>query len=243
MKRIFGFILLILVAGTAMAQNFTVHFDNLNGTALINGEVVMTGMVTNNSETDTLNLLFIRDSVSTPEFWSTSLCFEECAAPWIDSLGTQIAPLDSQHVSFHFWTDNMPAYGMAWIRFQDADGWMSELFMLYAETVLSGIEEAAQTPVQFALYPNYPNPFNNETMIRFAAPSAGTADLAVFDITGRRIRSLNHDIASAGETRMHWDGKNSSGQDAPSGIYFYRLNFRTSGGEISRAVQKMTLLR
>ena len=58
------------------------------------------------------------------------------------------------------------------------------------------------------------------------------------DIAGRTVRVLFDDVASAGETSLRWDGRDSNGSEVASGVYFFRL--RSADG--SRAV-KATLRR
>ncbi len=91
----------------------------------------------------------------------------------------------------------------------------------------------------FDLHANAPNPFHPTTQIRFVVPPAGgQARLAVYDVTGRRVRTLADGFASGGEHAVRWDGTDEAGRQLPSGIYFCRLE----GAGASR-VRKMALLR
>ncbi len=85
---------------------------------------------------------------------------------------------------------------------------------------------------------NMPNPFNPLTEIKFALPQTGHVDLAVYDLSGRRVRTLVSGTVSAGEQTITWNGRDEAGQTVPSGMYFYRLN--TGTDTMSR---KMTLLK
>ncbi len=93
-------------------------------------------------------------------------------------------------------------------------------------------------PRSFKLYPNYPNPFNPSTTIGFDLPRRSYVELVVFNILGQEIRRLREQSLPAGHHQAVWSGDYVSGQQVPSGIYFYRL--RT--GDISR-VGKMVLLK
>jgi hypothetical protein len=79
------------------------------------------------------------------------------------------------------------------------------------------------SPKQLTLYPNYPNPFNQSTVIRFDNNRAQTVTLEIFDITGRKVRTLTKGFLPAGSFRFNWNGKDASGADVPSGVYFYRV--------------------
>jgi len=64
-----------------------------------------------------------------------------------------------------------------------------------------------------------PNPFFSGTMLRFGAPAAGAVQVDVFDVTGRRVRSLQ---AAAGNDEVYWDGKDESGRSLGAGTYYLR---------------------
>ncbi len=78
-------------------------------------------------------------------------------------------------------------------------------------------------PRKPVLYPNYPNPFNQSTVIRFDNNRAQTVTLEIFDITGRKVRTLTKGFLPAGSYRFNWNGKDAAGSDVPSGVYFYRV--------------------
>ncbi|MFH1700754.1 MAG: T9SS type A sorting domain-containing protein [Candidatus Zixiibacteriota bacterium] len=83
--------------------------------------------------------------------------------------------------------------------------------------------DAEQLPTEFSLSQNYPNPFNPSTEISFALPDAVDVKLDIFNIMGQRITSLINAHLEAGLHSVVWDGKDSFGRPAASGIYFYRL--------------------
>ncbi|MCK4653522.1 MAG: T9SS type A sorting domain-containing protein [Candidatus Cloacimonetes bacterium] len=76
---------------------------------------------------------------------------------------------------------------------------------------------------QLTLYPNYPNPFNPETHITYYLSDAGEAKLAIFNVTGQKVRTLVSGIQLAGEHAIIWNGTDDNGNSVSSGIYFYRL--------------------
>ena len=84
-------------------------------------------------------------------------------------------------------------------------------------------EEEIFEPAQFALRQNYPNPFNQGTMIGFTLARSGFVSLNIYDILGRKVRTLVSEHLSSGHNSVLWDGKNNSGNDVASGIYFYRI--------------------
>ena len=94
------------------------------------------------------------------------------------------------------------------------------------------------TPPSFALQPNYPNPFNPRTTIRFTLDREQQTDLTLFDARGRVVRTLLSGPASAGEHAVAWDGCDESGRACAAGVYLARLR-----GETAVTTTKLTLVR
>ena len=95
-------------------------------------------------------------------------------------------------------------------------------------------------PKAFTLSQNYPNPFNPSTSLTFTVPTGASADvrLEVFDVRGRRRRTLFKGEKKPGTYEIHWDGRNQEGAAVESGTYLARL---TAGQD--RIVRKMILLK
>src|SRR4030095_2115302 len=77
-----------------------------------------------------------------------------------------------------------------------------------------------EDPHEFDLCPNYPNPFNAVTHIEFWLPRKGYVEIAVFDILGRKIKTLvdPSEISNVGTSYTVFDGA-----DFASGVYIYRM--------------------
>jgi hypothetical protein len=93
-------------------------------------------------------------------------------------------------------------------------------------------------PAALALRGNEPNPFNPATTIRFDLPAAGPAELSVYDVSGRLVRTLVKGNLVPGRHEIDWTGVDGEGSGCPSGVYFYRL---TAGRESRTG--KMVLIR
>ena len=76
---------------------------------------------------------------------------------------------------------------------------------------------------EFRLGQNYPNPFNPSTTIDYRVPTAAKVTLVVYDIMGNKIRRLVDGFKAAGIYRAVWDGKDASGKQVASGVYFYQM--------------------
>ncbi len=93
-------------------------------------------------------------------------------------------------------------------------------------TVTTGAVDAPVIagPARFALGLARPNPFGSQTAITFEVPRAGAeANLSVFDVTGRRVRTLVSGPQTPGYHVVVWDGTDEGGQRVAAGTYFYRL--------------------
>ena len=90
----------------------------------------------------------------------------------------------------------------------------------------------------FALLPNYPNPFNPITTIRYEIASREHVELRVFDVSGALVRTLVDEAKAAGAYSLEWNGRDDRGTPVSSGVYFYRL----TAGAFSD-VRKMTLVK
>lgn len=93
-------------------------------------------------------------------------------------------------------------------------------------SLTTGVEAGAETqaaPADFELLQNFPNPFNPETQIKFYLSKAGQVELAIYNLTGERLRHLISAALPAGWHAVTWDGKDENGNGLPSGVYWYRL--------------------
>lgn len=95
-----------------------------------------------------------------------------------------------------------------------------------------------QSPEHYALESNYPNPFNQQTVIKFAIKNDEFVTLKIYNLLGREVRTLKSEYLPAGYYNTVWDGTNAHGAAVASGIYFYRLQ---SGSYVN--VNKMVLIR
>jgi hypothetical protein len=91
---------------------------------------------------------------------------------------------------------------------------------------------------KLALHQNYPNPFNPSTKISFALPGKVFVNLSIYDITGRRVKTLVHTPLGEGLKEITWHGIDARGNPVSSGVYFYRL---TAGKRT--LTKKMILLK
>lgn len=99
--------------------------------------------------------------------------------------------------------------------------------------------EVPGVPVDYALHPCRPNPFNPSTVIWFDLPVTSTVDLEVFDLKGRRVVTLVADeVMPAGRHTVAWHGRDGHDRPVAAGIYLYSLE-----AEGFKATRRMTLVK
>lgn len=126
-----------------------------------------------------------------------------------------------------------------WVRGRDAAGlWGNAIgrTVRVNEAGFSGV--LSDRPLTFALYRNAPNPIQTQTVIRYDLPKSTEVQLAVYDVAGRRVRTLADGVMGPGAFAATWDGRDAGGRPVGSGVYFYRL--RAGAFEATR---KMTRLQ
>jgi WD40 repeat protein len=97
---------------------------------------------------------------------------------------------------------------------------------VYAFTVPTAVGggERPPAPAVSRLEQNYPNPFNPQTTIAFSLKQRARVVIAIYDVTGARVRTLLDETRAAGSyTDVRWDGTNATGLQVASGVYFYQL--------------------
>ena len=104
-----------------------------------------------------------------------------------------------------------------------------------AADLVAGAQELL--PSAYALEPNYPNPFNPTTEIRFALPEAANVRLVVYDALGREVARLVEGPVGTGYQHAPFDASN-----LPSGVYLYRME-ATGGKEAFSKTGQMVLVK
>ncbi|MBN1434974.1 T9SS type A sorting domain-containing protein [Candidatus Fermentibacterales bacterium] len=94
-----------------------------------------------------------------------------------------------------------------------------------------------ELPAALVLSGNSPNPFAGETVISFGTPAAGRATLRVYDMAGRLVRTLTDGDLPAAQHSVVWDGRDQSGSEVGTGVYFCRLE--SAGQSISHKLVRV----
>jgi hypothetical protein len=99
-------------------------------------------------------------------------------------------------------------------------------------SIIDNVDEAAEAKRQVALSA-YPNPFNERTTIEYTVPTQGRVQLELYDLLGRRLKTLRDEVQAAGQYRV-----SLSGAGYASGVYFCRYSIAGENG-----VQKLVLMK
>ncbi len=99
-------------------------------------------------------------------------------------------------------------------------------------------EDYVAQPLTYALHQNYPNPFNPETRIRFDLAATQDVKLVIYDVLGRKVRTLVNSEFGPGMHIVNWNGLNDANEQVATGMYVYRI----IAGDFTKH-QKMLLVR
>ena len=82
-------------------------------------------------------------------------------------------------------------------------------------------------PENFALKPNFPNPFNPSTTIPYELPEVSSIKIDIYDLAGKKIRTLVNNNVEAGFHTCVWNGKNDKGEKIAAGVYIVSMKTRS----------------
>ncbi|MBN1781495.1 T9SS type A sorting domain-containing protein [bacterium] len=141
-----------------------------------------------------------------------------------DEFGISVIPLEdftrpeTGELMFRFKVINDPANGFP--------KWTIDDVMLHPnEATVTGVgkEYVRIGKEDFVLKNNYPNPFNQSTVIRYAITREQHLTIRILNILGQEVRTLIDQEQPPGEYTVIWNGRNSRGFEADSGIYYCRM--------------------
>lgn len=104
--------------------------------------------------------------------------------------------------------------------------------------MISSAPDNSVVPAATSLRSLQPNPFNPRITISFNVGRSGPIELNIYDLVGRRIKTLISEHLETGQYSQNWDGRDNSGSEMPAGIYLVRIKSETTIDS-----EKMTLLK
>jgi hypothetical protein len=114
---------------------------------------------------------------------------------------------------------------------------------LRSESSSDFLSALKSNPTVFELAQNYPNPFNPETQIPFALPEMAHVRIAIFDLTGREIKTVTDDNWAAGYHTLRWNGLAAEGQKVGTGVYLCNISALGESGRRFRQTIKLLFIK
>jgi len=156
---------------------------------------------------------------------SSRWSYPKLGGPWGNSIGEYISTGNGGGPYSLFWTDSR--------------GTSQDIY--FANGNYSGVEGTVvndAVPKGVRLDPSAPNPVTDHSLIAFSLPRPSLASLCLYDVSGRRVKTLTQGPREAGYHVIRWDGDDEAGRKVSSGIYLYRL---TAGNQ--NLTRRLTLVR
>ena len=233
-------ILLAFLCRGNFAQTFTVSVPDTIKSDTLNSEIIFNVAITNISNSP-LSVYMIRKSNILPDNWQSSLCFDFCFAPFLDSIATTadfsnstpLAVGEKRTMSLHFFP--LVSYGVGNCKLEVGNlNIPSEhkIFNFTATASLTSVQDIS-APGGFYLLQNYPNPFNPSTVIKYSVGKAGQVTLKLYNVIGKKIATLINEFKEPGNYYYSFNAK-----DLTAGVYLYKF---TAGNFVS--VKKMILMK
>jgi len=158
--------------------------------------------------------------------WDTEIV--QLGIPWLNTVGGETGTMsanDSRSIFFYSNSNGLDigSYIGQFNLYPDHNEYAVEnavvILNVFEELVLS----SNNIPNNFALHQNYPNPFNPITKIDYNIPDAVKVKIDIYDIRGRKVKSLLNKFQEPGFKSIQWNASNDLGEKVSSGMYFYKI--------------------
>lgn len=93
-------------------------------------------------------------------------------------------------------------------------------------------------PLEFSIFQNFPNPFNDMTRISYDIPVNGFVNISIYNVLGQKIKELINEEVAAGNHNISWDATNEEGARVSSGLFFVKIKYMDN-----EQTKKIILLR
>jgi hypothetical protein len=148
---------------------------------------------------------------------------------------------ESELVNHEYAHDFAQSYQHAMVRLRVLDGGApADSAFLYESISIPDVSTATPPPVtgpEPLRLLSAPNPFTSQTILSFALPVEETVEVAVYDVSGRRVATLHSGRWEAGKHEIAWSGRSGDGERVASGIY--RCVLRTDAGSVTGTLVKL----
>lgn len=221
---IFFIVLLIISETSAREQTFELVYDSTDilvgqdSAGSFNGSII-------NISNDTIPIVVFRRESNLPSGWSSSICLETiCYHESVDSALVQLGTNDTISLGVLLWTYGL---GEGTIQLEVYDlGHPDEVRVLELNieaAQMVNISNGDYNPQNFIIKPPYPNPFNPSVMIEYQLKKSTNVSLSIYDLFGRKIKTLESSYQLEGLRKIRWDATNSAGEIVSSGVYIFKI--------------------
>ncbi len=158
--------------------------------------------------------------------WLTEIV--QTGISWLTILGAEsgtLAPNDSRPIFFYASGNELDigSYTGHFNLYPDHNEYVVENTVVMLNVVEELSTSVQNIPNKYALHQNYPNPFNPITKINYNLPNTVKVKVDIYDIRGRKVKSLLNQLQDPGFKSIQWDALNDLGERVSSGMYFYRI--------------------
>jgi hypothetical protein len=172
------------------------------------------------------------------------LVFRDTVSGFDPSLSNLISEPDTSHfIDSLFFPGTANYYRFASVDNQDnLSDYSGEIEVIMTDLPYS---DNPDLPEKTGIVSNYPNPFNSNTTIIYHVGNFGPVpaqiDIGIYDILGRKVRTLLSDRKEVGNYKIIWDGRDDSGDELQTGVYFVRISQWNT--PVLTRIRKVTLLK
>ena len=172
--------------------------------------------------------------------WSSSICIDAiCYNQSIDSIYVSLAASDSTICGVLAWTNGIGSDSIQ-LKLVESDNTNNNMLVninFLAQYDLS-IDNESFNANTIKILSCYPNPFNPSILLKYKIGKRNHVRLDIYNILGKKVKSLVEEVQEAGNYYTKWDGNNGFNQPLPSGAYFLRMQ----SGE-RHMIKKITLIK
>ena len=186
------------------------EYDHSGGRCSISGGYVYRG-----SAIPSLQGSYFYADYCTGQIWSGR--FQGGVLTGITERTADLVPAGGLYTIAHVTSFGEDARGELYIC--DSDG---EVYRIVTEDSVVGVGGGAP-PARVLLKVVGPLPFRSDLTLEVDLPAPADATVEVYDVTGRKVRTLHRGLLPAGRNPLAWDGRLDGGGTAPSGVYWLRL--------------------
>ncbi len=214
------------------AMNCDVHIQTASPIALPSSEhvyLIFDQHLHTEWDWDLVRVEVSADQSQWQEIWNSSGKYD-----WWHTIHIPLGELAGQELYFRFRLTDQSTHEEL-----TDPGWTLDNIRIVSGIAVSNQEYLNETPVLSALYPNFPNPFNPETTIRFSVNDNDTSiQLTVYNLKGQKVKTLYNGSMARGQHSIVWNGTDDNNKRVSSGMYLYKI----TDGTQSQA-RKMLLMK